>query len=130
MIPILYKADATNFITYGIGILTETTSCIVKEERNGAYELTLKYPINGYLYSEIKKERIIKAKPNDTSNNQAFRIYRITVPINGVITVYAEHISYDLVSIAVTPFSLKNVTPTQAIEKVLSSAVLPHFFNF
>lgn len=103
MIPILYKADATNFITYGIGILTETTSCIVKEERNGAYELTLKYPINGYLYSEIKKERIIKAKPNDTSNNQAFRIYRITVPINGVITVYAEHISYDLVSIAVTP---------------------------
>ena len=61
MIPILYKADATNFITYGIGILTETTSCIVKEERNGAYELTLKYPINGYLYSEIKKERIIKA---------------------------------------------------------------------
>lgn len=130
MIPILYKADATNFSTYGIGALSEATSCVVKEERNGAYELTLKYPINGYLYSEIKKERIIKAKPNDTSNDQAFRIYRITVPINGVITVYAEHISYDLAGIAVTPFSLTNVTPTQAIEKVLSSAVIPHNFKF
>lgn len=130
MIPILYKADATNFSTYGIGALSEATSCVVKEERNGAFELTLKYPTNGYLYSEIKKERIIKAKPNDTSKDQAFRIYRITVPINGVITVYAEHISYDLAGIAVTPFSLANATPTQAIEKVLASAVLPHSFTF
>ena len=130
MIPILYKADATNFNTYGIGALAEATSCVVKEERNGAYELTLKYPIDGYLYSEIKKERIIKAKPNDTSGDQAFRIYRITIPINGVITVYAEHISYDLAGIAVTPFSLTDATPAQAIEKVLSSAALPHSFNF
>ena len=130
MIPILYKADTTNFNTYGIGALAEATSCVVKEERNGGYELTLKYPINGLLYSEIKKERIIKAKPNDTSDNQTFRIYRITVPINGVITVYAEHISYDLASIAVTPFSLANVTPTQAVDKVLSSTVLPHSFKF
>lgn len=130
MIPILYKADATNFDTFGIGALAETTSCVVKEERNGAYELTLKYPTNGFLFDEIKLERIIKAKPNDTSKDQAFRIYRITVPINGVITIYAEHISYDLASIAVTPFSLMNVTPTQAIEKVLSSAVIPHNFKF
>ena len=130
MIPILYKADATNFNTYGIGALAEATSCVVKEERNGAYEHTLKYPIDGYLYSEIKKERIIKAKPNDTSGDQAFRIYRITIPINGVITVYAEHISYDLAGIAVTPFSLTDATPAQAIEKVLSSAALPHSFNF
>lgn len=130
MIPILYKANTTDFNTYGIGALAEATSCIVTEERNGKFELTLKYPTNGCLYSEIRKERIIKAKPNDTSSDQAFRIYRITVPINGVITVYAEHISYDLAGIAVTPFSLSNATPTQAIEKVLSSAVLPHPFKF
>ena len=47
-----------------------------------------------------------------------------------MITVYAEHISYDLAGIAVTPFSLTDATPAQAIEKVLSSAVLPHSFNF
>ncbi|MCQ2087076.1 MAG: phage tail protein [Bacilli bacterium] len=130
MIPILYKADATNFNTYGIGALSETTSCIVTEERNGKYELTLKYPTNGSLYRELKKERIIKAKPNDTSSNQAFRIYRITIPINGVVSVYAQHISYDLAGIAVTPFSLTGATPTQAMEAVLGNATIPHQFTF
>lgn len=130
MIPILYKEDATDFSTYGIGVLADTISCLVTEERNGAYELTLKYPINGSLYNEIKKERIIKAKPNDLSDPQAFRIYRITIPINGIITIYAEHISYDLINIGVIPFSLINVAPQMAIDTLLKNTVLPHNFTF
>ena len=130
MIPILYKEDATDFSTYGIGVLADTISCLVTEERNGAYELTLKYPLNGSLYNEIKKERIIKAKPNDLSDPQAFRIYRITIPINGIITVYAEHISYDLINIGVIPFSLTNAIPQMAIDTLLKNTVLPHNFTF
>ena len=130
MIPILYKEDATDFSNYGIGVLANTISCLVTEERNGAYELTLKYPLNGSLYSEIKKERIIKAKPNDLSDPQAFRIYRITIPINGIITVYAEHISYDLINIGVIPFSLTNVAPQMAIDTLFKNTVLPHNFTF
>lgn len=130
MIPVLYKEDAIDFSTFGIGVLADTISCLVTEERNGAYELTLKYPLNGSLYSEIKKERIIKAKPNDLSDPQAFRIYRITIPINGIITVYAEHISYDLINIGVIPFSLTSVTPQMAIDNVLKKTVLPHNFTF
>lgn len=130
MIPVLYKEDATIFSTFGIGVLADTISCLVTEERNGAYELTLKYPLNGSLYSEIKKERIIKAKPNDLSDPQAFRIYRITIPINGIITVYAEHISYDLINIGVIPFSLTSATPQMAIDTVLKKTVLPHNFTF
>lgn len=130
MIPILYKEDAIDFFTFGIGVLADTISCLVTEERNGAYELTLKYPINGSLYSEIKKERIIKAKPNDLSDPQAFRIYRITIPINGIITIYAEHISYDLINIGVIPFSLINVVPQAAIDTLLKKTVLPHNFTF
>ena len=130
MIPILYKEDATDFSTYGIGVLADTISCLVTEERNGAYELTLKYPLNGSLYNEIKKERIIKAKPNDLSDPQAFRIYRITIPINGIITIYAEHISYDLINIGVIPFSLINVAPQMAIDTLLKNTVLPHNFTF
>ncbi len=130
MIPILYKEDATDFSTYGIGVLADTISCLVTEERNGAYELTLKYPLNGSLYSEIKKERIIKAKPNDLSGSQAFRIYRITIPINGIITIYAEHISYDLINIGVIPFSLTNAIPQMAIDTLLKNTVLPHNFTF
>lgn len=130
MIPILYKEDVIDFSTFGIGVLADTISCLVTEERNGAYELTLKYPLSGSLYSEIKNERIIKAKPNDLSDPQAFRIYRITIPINGIITVYAEHISYDLINIGVIPFSLTSVTPQIAIDTVLKNTVLPHNFTF
>lgn len=62
MIPILYKEDAIDFSTFGIGVLADTISCLVTEERNGAYELTLKYPLNGSLYGEIKKETHHKGK--------------------------------------------------------------------
>ena len=130
MIPVLYPADATEFSDYGIGTLTETLSCQVTEERNGVFECVLKYPSSGYLFGEIKKERIIKAKPNDTKPPQAFRIYKITTPINGSITVYAQHISYDLSTIATMPFSAKSITPTRAMEQVFKNTVSMHRFTF
>ena len=43
MIPILFKADATDFSTFGIGALTETLTCEVTEERNGTFECKLTY---------------------------------------------------------------------------------------
>ena len=130
MIPILFEADATSFATFGIGPLKDATSCEVTEARNGEYELTLKYPTRGDMFSYIKKERIIVAKPNDTGSNQAFRIYKISIPINGEITVNAQHISYDLATIGVMPFSLESATPTQAMEQVFANAAIPTSFSF
>jgi len=130
MIPILFESTAKTFDTFGIGVLRDTTSCEITEERNGQYELVLKYPINGLLYDYIKKERIIVAKPNDLARNQAFRIYKISIPINGIITVNATHISYDLVTIGVTPFSLANTSISQCGEILLQKAVIPHSFTY
>lgn len=130
MIPILFESTAKTFDTFGIGVLRDTTSCEIIEERNGQYELVLKYPINGSLYDYIKKERIIVAKPNDLARNQAFRIYKISIPINGIITVNATHISYDLVTIGVTPFSLANTSISQCGEILLQKAVIPHSFTY
>ena len=130
MIPILFKADATNFSTFGIGALADTLSCEVTEERNGAYECVMKYPITGQFYSEIRKERLIKAKPNDTGKNQVFRIYRITKPLNGIITIYAQHLSYDLTAIATPAWTSAPITPQLAIEHVFNSALTPHRFTF
>lgn len=130
MIPILFESTAKTFDTFGIGVLRDTTSCEITEERNGQYELVLKYPINGSLYDYIKKERIIVAKPNDLARNQAFRIYKISIPINGIITVNATHISYDLVTIGVTPFSLANTSISQCGEILLQKAVIPHSFTY
>lgn len=130
MIPVLYKADATSFTSFGIGTLADTISCEVTEERNGVYECVLKYPITGSFYKEIRKERLIKAKPNDTSKPQAFRIYRISKPLNGIVTIYAQHLSYDLTNIATPAWDSSPITPQLAIEHVFDAALTPHNFTF
>lgn len=129
MIPILYKADATEFDTYGIGALSECTLCEVTEERNGAFECTLKYPVTGILFAELKNERLIKAKPNDTSKEQLFRIYRITTPINGIVTIYAQHISYDLSNIAELVWSSAMISPTLAMSRIFTKTATTHNFK-
>ena len=129
MIPVLYKANSTNFDTFGIGVLKDCTSCEVTEERNGSYECVFKYPITGAMYKELATERIVKAKPNDTASDQAFRIYRITTPINGEVTVYAQHISYDLSNVAALQWSDANVSAPLAMEKVFSNTATPHNFT-
>ena len=130
MIPILYNENTTNFASFGIGALADTLSCEVTEERNGVYELVLKYPVKGLHFGEIKKERLIKAKPNDTSKPQAFRIYRITTPLHGVVTIYAQHISYDLIGIPVPMWSSHPMMPNLAMEYILASTLIPHNFTF
>lgn len=129
MIPILYKADAVDFSTFGIGALSECTLCEVTEERNGAFECTLKYPVTGILFAELKNERLIKAKPNDTSKEQLFRIYRITTPINGIVTIYAQHISYDLSNIAELMWSSAKISPSLAMSRLFTKTATTHNFK-
>lgn len=105
MKPVLFAPTATEFTTNGLGKLSDAANCTVKETRNGAFELTLKYPIEGIHYAEIQQRSIILAKPNPVDLAQPFRVYRISKPINGLVTVYAYHISYDLTGIPVSPYS-------------------------
>ena len=105
MKPILYPAGETQFTNNGLGRLSEATKCRVTEERNGQYELEMEYPITGRHYREIIEERIIAARHDDSDDIQPFRIYKITRPMNGIVTVSARHISYQLSKVAVMPFT-------------------------
>lgn len=120
MIPVLYPPNTTDFSTFGRGVLTDTVSCEVTEERNGVFECLLKYPVSGQHYGLITKECIIKAKPNDTAADQAFRIYRITKPLNGIVTIYGQHISYDLANVPVLPFSTESRSPQLILSQLLA----------
>ena len=120
MIPVLYPPNAADFSTFGLGVLTDTISCEVTEERNGVFECLLKYPVSGQHYGLITKECIIKAKPNDTAADQAFRIYRITKPLNGIVTIYGQHISYDLANVPVLPFSTESRSPQLILSQLLA----------
>lgn len=104
MIPILFDKTETAFTSNGIGRLSDALSCTVTEERNGQYELKMTYPITGVHYSELTHSRIIFAQPAEDTDNQAFRIYKITKPSNGRVTVLAQHISYQLTNIIASPF--------------------------
>lgn len=118
MIPILYAKDETNFSTFGITALSDVTSCVVTEERNGGFEVIFTYPISGKYYDELQAERIVKCKTG--IGDQLFRIYRMSKPIRGLVTFYAQHISYDLSGLALVPFS-QSCTPTEAFSYLLNN---------
>ena len=108
MKPILYSPEETVFNTNGIGVLSDAISCKVDQVLNGKYELTLQYPVDGLFFDQIRKRSLVLAKADQTANLQPFRVYRITKPSSGIVTVYARHLAYDLAGIVVTPFSAGN----------------------
>lgn len=128
MIPILFKSDATDFITNGIGRLTDAISCTVTEERNGQYELEMQYPMDGQYYSEIKTSSIIAAIPYDGAKIQAFQVYKISRVLGGRVTINAQHISYRLNWIPVMPFSASSLADT--LEKIKANSAESNPFTF
>ena len=129
MIPILYDKDETAFTSDGIGILSDTTFCNVTEERNGIYEITFSYPIEGALFEHIQEDCFVKAKANETSEAQIFHIYKSSKPINGIVTYYGEHISYELTGNPVEKVVITNATGAQGLNKVLEAALVPHSYS-
>ena len=113
----LYEASETAFDSNGLGALAEADTCKVTENRNGEYSLTLTYPVNGAMFPELKNNRIIFVKPNPYADPQPFRIYRISTPFKQEVAVYANHISYDLSGVPVSPFTASSaVVAMQGME--------------
>lgn len=96
MIPRIYDNSFTTYESNGLGLLVDAISCQVEEESNGDFELTLVYPSDGSFFYALKQDNLIKADASDTLKGQLFRIDTISKPLNGQVTVYAKHISFDL----------------------------------
>lgn len=120
MIPILFQNDSTGFSNNGLGGLSDCISAYVTEERNGVFELEIEYPITGLHYNEICEDMIILAKPSRLQNNQAFRVYAISKPINGIVTINAEHISYQTSYIPIMPKITNQLSAVNAISAIKS----------
>lgn len=125
---LLYSADETQFDTNGIGSLADAVSCIVTEERNSSFELELVYPITGQHYADIQYRSLIFVKPNPFDQPQPFRVYRISKPLNGLVTVYAWHISYDLNGIPVRPFHTYTIDAT--LSALTTNAAISNDFTY
>lgn len=127
MKPVLYDVTETQFNSYGLGVLNDAISCNVTMQ-DTQYELQMEYPVDGVHFSDIAGNRIVFAKPCQTDDPQPFRIYRITKPIKGRVTVYARHISYDLSGIPVTPFEASSAADFAS--KISQNAVVSCPFTF
>ena len=124
----LYEASETAFDSNGLGALAEADTCKVTENRNGEYSLTLTYPVDGAMFPELKNNRIIFVKPNPYADPQPFRIYRISTPFKQEVAVYANHISYDLSGVPVSPFTASSAVA--AMQGMEDNAAVDSPFTF
>ena len=147
----LFEKDEQSFSTLGLGVLADCYKCEVTNELNGEYELTLEYPMSGIHFDDLKEDRIIVCKPDRYSDEQPFRIYSISKPLNRQVKVKAAHISYDLnyypvrevsgtglnstlsaipsACIIAQPFSFENNTGIDITDQVFSSSKIKSLRN-
>lgn len=117
MTPILFSNLNTK-----IAFLKDSLRCEVTEERNGIYECALEYPVAGRDFAEISAGRYIKVSPNPTADPQLFKIYSVSKPIMGTVTVNCEHVSYALSRYPIKSIAKEKTTALVAMNRILSAA--------
>lgn len=123
MIPILYSPTTTTFDHNGLGLLMDTITCMVTEELNGLFELELTYPVDGIHADEIEVNCIIRAEPRENASVlEPFRVYRVSRTISGQITVYAQHMSYQLSYVPCMPVTKESRTASAALTAMMQAA--------
>lgn len=127
MKPRLYEAGTQHFMNNGFGSLIDAVECYTKQAF-GALVLEMKYPVTGRLFKELTDRRIILAETEPLKPPQPFYIYRITKPMDGIVTVYGKHVCYQLDGHPVRPFTA--ATAPEAMEKLKSNAMTEHPFTF
>lgn len=109
---ILFDENETLFSGLGLGVLRDAISCTVTESLNDEYTLAMEYPVKGNIFSQLQLNRIIYCRPNPYSSAQPFRIYSITKPLDGKVSVAAYHISYDMNDVPVGTINGQNIQDT------------------
>ena len=127
---ILFDHNEEAFSSNGLGALPDAASCVVTEERNVGYEVEMEYPLTGSHFQDIQKRRILYVKPNPYDDPQPFRIYSITKPINGIVTVHAAHLSYDTSGSIVKCFPADAGSASAAMSYLKNFSVPPTPFTF
>ena len=127
MTPILYESDEKEFWSKGLGPLSDAEKCTVTEERNGAYTLSMTYPIDGAQADKIANNRIIKADNAYDLKNQLFVIKTVTPIMTETgeisLSVYAEHISYITNDLSIPPELSLTGTAQQALDQWKDSLI-------
>lgn len=122
------NANSVDFSVCDFGYLSDDIKSTVIEELNGDFTLEIEYPVDGIHFGDIQLRRILVCKPNPYDNPQPFRIYEISKPINKIVTIRAEHLSYDLAGFTVKTF--ESVGVKDALTKLKANIVGDCKFTF
>ena len=121
MIPTLYEEYEDVFLSNGLGRLADAISCVITQNKAGAYELVMVYPLDGIHAEEITNNRIIYAKPERGKASQPFKIRNIEKTLDGRMKITARHNCYDLNYYACKEFGQTDVVPYQITPSLYDS---------
>ncbi|VOZ70304.1 pblB [Streptococcus pneumoniae] len=100
--------------------LHEATSAIIKEQMNGDFTLTVKYPISDSgIYQLIQEDMLIKA-PTPVLGAQLFRIKK-PVEYNDHLEITAYHISDDVMQRSITPVSVTSQSCGMTLSRMVQN---------
>ena len=101
--------------------LHETSSAIVKEETNGDFYLTVRYPITDTgIYQLIKEDMLIKA-PAPVLGAQLFRIKK-PIENDDSLDITAYHVTDDIMQRSITPISVVGQGCAMALSQMVQNA--------
>ncbi|MFX3928909.1 phage tail spike protein, partial [Streptococcus suis] len=101
--------------------LHEASSAIVKEETNGDFYITVRYPItDSSIYQLIKEDMLIKA-PTPVLGPQLFRIKK-PVENDDSLDITAFHITDDVMKRSINPVSVVGQSCAMALSQMVQNA--------
>ena len=119
----LLESDTRNVKWNGIP-LHEATSAIIKEQMNGDFTLTLRYPItDSEIYQLFREDMLIKA-PAPVIGPQLFRIKK-PVENDDHLEITAYHITDDVMQRSINPLSINKQSCWQALSQLVQVAKSP-----
>lgn len=119
----LLESDTRNVKWNGIP-LHEATSAIIKEQMNGDFILSVRYPItDSEIYQLFREDMLIKA-PAPVIGPQLFRIKK-PVENDDHLEITAYHITDDVMQRSINPLSVNKQSCRQALSQLVQVAKSP-----
>ena len=119
----LLESDTRNVKWNGIP-LHEATSAVIKEQMNGDFTLTVRYPItDSEIYQLFREDMLIKA-PAPVIGSQLFRIKK-PVENDDHLEITAYHITDDVMQRSINPLSVNKQSCWQALSQLVQVAKSP-----
>ena len=119
----LLESDTRNVKWNGIP-LHEATSAVIKEQMNGDFILSVRYPItDSEIYQLFREDMLIKA-PAPVIGPQLFRIKK-PVENDDHLEITAYHITDDVMQRSINPLSVNKQSCWQALSQLVQVAKSP-----